>query len=145
MKPYLLFIILFFVSCGTTKKMNECSTLAMVIEKSFSDDFFNSYRNENEKLSIVTEFNDVYRNLIGCKNRNLGYSVDSLNQGHSKYITINDFSDTKIITLQLGCYNEEESPYYVMYSTSFEKLGNGNLRLLSDVSPFIDTIQIRKN
>lgn len=145
MKLYLLFIILFSVSCGTAKKMNECSTMAMVIEKSFSDDFFNFYRDKTGKLSVVTEFNDVYRNLSGCKNRNLGYTVDSLNQGHSKYITVNDFSDTKIITLQLGCYNEEESPYYVMYSTSFEKLANGNLRLLSDVSPFIDTIQISKN
>lgn len=145
MKQCLLFFILIFLSCATAKRMNQCSTMVTAIEKSLSDEFFNSYRDESGKISIVTEFKDVYRNLSSCKNTNLSYSIDSLNPGFSKYITINDFGDTKYIILQLGCYNEEENPYLVVYSTSFEKLKNGQLRLLSDVSPYIDTVHVRKN
>ncbi len=144
MKTQFLFLILIVgIRCALLPKTKECSILVRTMEETFKDDFFNQYKDEDGKLVVITEFRDIYQEISSCE-KSLSFTLDSVNQSQSKYLSINDYRQAKIVRLQIACYNNESEPYYIQYSTSY-KIGNGGeLDLISNVSPFIDTVQVKR-
>jgi hypothetical protein len=144
MKTHFLFLILIVgISCASLNKTEECPTLVKTLEETFKDDFFNQYKDEEGKLNVITEFKDIYQEINECE-KSLSFTLDSVNRGQSKYLSINDYRQAKIVRLQIACYNNESEPYYIQYSTSYKIDDNGKLELISNVSPFIDTVQIKR-
>ena len=143
MKTHFLFLILMVgISCASLNKAEKCPTLVRALEETFKDDFFNQYKDENGKLNIITEFNDVYQEINQCE-KSLSFILDSVNRGQSKYLSINDYvKTTERVRLQIGCYKTNEEPYFILYSTSFKIKDNS--KLIIDGEPFIDTVQVKR-
>ncbi len=140
---FLVLILIAGIGCASSNKAQDQSTLVRALEETFKDDFFNQYKDEKGKLNVITEFKDIYKE-ISSHEISLSFTLDSINRGQSKYLSINDYQQVKTVRLQIACYNNESEPYYIQYSTSYKIDDSGNLELISNVSPFIDTIQVKR-
>jgi hypothetical protein len=133
-------------SCGSSSSNENdkvCTTLVNVLEETFSDEFFKEY-SEAEMLTVITNSQIIYREISSC-NSQLSFELDTLLGKQTKYLSVDDYFHVgNTFRIQIGCYNLNESPYNVLYSTSYKVGANGEITLMKENSPYIDTVQVNK-
>ncbi len=139
---YLICVCGIYLSCVSSKVSNNCSVLSNAIDMTIKQDFFNKYR-EREKLSIVIKNRDKLLEIQNCS-RIKNIILDTI-QKTPRYIKLEEYRYVgDLVRLQISCYNEIEEPYNILYSTSYIVQKDKTLILNEKSSPYIDTLQIKK-
>ena len=130
------------LSCVSYKTNNNCSVLSNAINKTIKQGFFDDYR-ENGKLSLIIKSKDKLLEIKRCSSiKNL--NLDTI-QKKARYIKLEEYRYVgDLVRLQIGCYDESEEPYSILYSTSYFVNKDKTLTLNKKSSPYIDTLQVRK-
>ncbi len=136
----LALIISFFCKSKFNNNENDTkvSVLIKILEDVFKDDFFKQYF-EKECLIVITNNQSIYSEIYSS-NFQFSFELDTVLNDQTKYLKVNNYLYIgDIFRVQIECYDTKRN-YNIMYSTSYKISKKGEISLIKDCSPFIDTV-----